>query len=131
MIAQAIPSYTMSVFCLPETLCEAFQLQFNAFWWGQINIGVHSLDGVQKSESAKEVRGSYVSIYCLFNQSMLAKQEWRLLLYDDLMVIRELRARYFQRSCRVFFKDENYYKGVFTGVLEMVVVLIYITVIGC
>lgn len=33
-----------------------------------------------------------------FNQSMLAKQGWRLLLYDDLMVTRELRARYFRRS---------------------------------
>lgn len=58
MIAQAIPSYTMSVFRLPETLCEAFQPQFNAFWWGQMNIGVHSLDRVEKNESAKEVRGS-------------------------------------------------------------------------
>lgn len=33
-VAQAIPSYTMSVFCLPGFLSDAFQRQFNAFWWG-------------------------------------------------------------------------------------------------
>lgn len=33
-----------------------------------------------------------------FNQAMLVKQGWQLLFYDDLLVLRVLRTRYFRRS---------------------------------
>ena len=36
-MAQAIPAYTMSVFILPNTLCDEMSSMVRAFWWGQSN----------------------------------------------------------------------------------------------
>ena len=36
-IAQAIPIYTMSVFKLPNTLCNKMTGMVRKFWWGQTN----------------------------------------------------------------------------------------------
>ncbi|XP_075665752.1 uncharacterized protein LOC142635493 [Castanea sativa] len=36
-IAQVIPTYTMSVFKLPDTLCDEMTSMVWAFWWGQSN----------------------------------------------------------------------------------------------
>ena len=35
-VAQAVPSYTMSCFKLPNTLCEELTGMFRQFWWGQV-----------------------------------------------------------------------------------------------
>lgn len=34
VVAQAIPSYTMGVFRLPEGFCNELQRKFTIFWWG-------------------------------------------------------------------------------------------------
>ena len=34
-VAQAIPTYTMSYFKLPESLCEELKSMIRNFWWGQ------------------------------------------------------------------------------------------------
>ena len=34
-VAQAIPTYTMSIFKLPDTLCDDFTRMMQRFWWGQ------------------------------------------------------------------------------------------------
>lgn len=98
-VAQAIPSYTMSVFCLPGFLSDAFQRQFNAFWWGsnEHRRRIHWM-GWRKMSQPKKLGGLGFQDLVCFNQSMLAKQGSRLLLYDDLLVTRVLRARYFRRS---------------------------------
>ena len=36
-MAQAIPAYTMSVFKLPDTLCDEMTSMVHSFWWGQTN----------------------------------------------------------------------------------------------
>jgi len=35
VVAQAIPTYTMSVFKLPDSLCEDLTSMIRNFWWGQ------------------------------------------------------------------------------------------------
>ena len=36
-IAQAVPSFTMSCFLLPNKLCDELQGMIRQFWWGQVN----------------------------------------------------------------------------------------------
>ena len=36
-IAQAVPSYTMSCFLLPNILCDDLAGITKQFWWGQVN----------------------------------------------------------------------------------------------
>ena len=36
-VAQAIPTYTMSVFKLLDTLCDEMTSMIHAFWWGHSN----------------------------------------------------------------------------------------------
>ena len=34
-VAQVIPSYTMSCFLLPMSVCEDLERDLRSFWWGQ------------------------------------------------------------------------------------------------
>ena len=37
IVAQVVPTYTMSVFKLPNTLCDEMMSMVRHFWWGQAN----------------------------------------------------------------------------------------------
>ena len=43
-MALAIPTYTMSCFKLPDTLCDELTAMIRKFWWGQGRMKTESLD---------------------------------------------------------------------------------------
>jgi len=49
-VVQAIPTYSMSVFQLPTTLCKDLQGLMQRFWWGHMvkEVNVHWMSWEKK-----------------------------------------------------------------------------------
>lgn len=98
-VAQAIPTYAMSVFKLPSTLCDDIQKVIAKFWWGS-NVkarSIHWMDWKKMCVSKKDGGLGFRDLGA-FNQALLGKQCWRLIHCPELLMSRLLRARYFPRG---------------------------------
>lgn len=96
-VAQAVPTYAMSVFKLPLGLCDDIQKSMAKFWWRskEENRGIHWARW-EKMSLAKS-RGSLgFREMSSFNQAFVAKQGWRLLLCPQSLVTKVLKARYYK-----------------------------------
>jgi hypothetical protein len=96
-VAQAIPTYTMGVFKLPATLCEELMQLSCYFWWAEDvehrKIHYIAWDTLIKKHGVMGFRDLK-----LFNQALLARQAWRLILYPNNLCARLLKAKYFPRG---------------------------------
>lgn len=97
-VIQSIPTYSMSIFSLPETLIDEIHTLMVKFWWG-------SRDGV-KGVYWKNWQSLYLSKskgelgfrdLKIFNQALLAKQGWRLSLDTSSLLARVLKAKYYPK----------------------------------
>ncbi|XP_024157591.1 uncharacterized protein LOC112165325 [Rosa chinensis] len=99
-VAQAIPTYSMSVFQLPIGVCKKFQAKVSKFWWGKGGgtKGVHwcSWDNLC---NRKEDGGLGFRDLRAFNQAMLAKTVWRIFWGQNSLVSALLQAKYFPGTC--------------------------------
>ena len=107
-VAQAIPTYAMSVFKLPTNLCNARQSIINQFWWStdQRRRKIHWVSSNRLCDrkddggfSFREIEDFNDAILAKqiedFNDAILAKQIWRFLQDESSLVYRIFRARYF------------------------------------
>ena len=96
-VAQAIPTYMMSVFCLPSGLIDEIHAMFARFWWGSNGVERkmhwHCWDSLCLPKSMGGL--GFRDLHC-FNLALLAKQAWRLC-QDGLSLLHQvLKARYYR-----------------------------------
>ncbi|XP_059451054.1 uncharacterized protein LOC132181841 [Corylus avellana] len=98
-VVQAIPTYCMSVFRLPKSLCSEINSLMQKFWWGhkekdkRIAWMSWSRMGLSKKRGGMGFRD-----FTCFNTALLAKQCWRIWKVPDSFVAKILKAKYFQES---------------------------------
>ncbi|KAL0410940.1 UNVERIFIED_CONTAM: putative mitochondrial protein [Sesamum latifolium] len=94
-VLQAIPTYPMSIFKIPDTLLRDIQSFIGDFWWhNKEKRKIHWLSWdklcVMKKEGGLGLRDLRD-----FNKAMLAKQLWRLLTNPTSLAGQVLKARYY------------------------------------
>jgi hypothetical protein len=98
-VLQAIPTYTMSVFKLPITLCREINSLFSKFSWGHLEnmdrMAWMSWKGLGRSKSTGGL--GYRDLES-FNLALLAKQGWRILQNTESLAARVLKGKYFPEN---------------------------------
>ena len=95
-VAQAIPTFAMSVFKFSATLCEELMHMTRDFWWGddEDRRRIHWLSW-EKLTKRKSQGGMGFKDLKVFNQALLARQAWRLIAHPDSLCARVLKAKYY------------------------------------
>ncbi|XP_022575814.1 uncharacterized protein LOC111215880 [Brassica napus] len=98
-VLQAIPTYTMSCFELPISLCKRIQSVLTRFWWdGGDNKRKMSWVAWKKLTRSKAEGGLGFRDIQLFNQALLAKISWRIITTPDCLLARVLKGKYCHRK---------------------------------
>ncbi|KAL5840007.1 hypothetical protein ACOSQ4_012615 [Xanthoceras sorbifolium] len=96
-VAQAISTVTMSIFQWPSALCNELCSMIMGFWWGATD-GNKKIRWVFKDKlCSPKICGKlgFKDLY-LFNQALLGKQAWRIVMNKDSLVARIFKAKYFK-----------------------------------
>ncbi|XP_019181686.1 PREDICTED: uncharacterized protein LOC109176751 [Ipomoea nil] len=97
-VAQAMPTFSMSVFLLPISICTAIERIMNRYWWGSgTDRGIH-WKAWDKLCVPKKHGGLGFKDLRAFNLAMLGKQAWRLLTNTDSLVAKIYKARYYPKD---------------------------------
>ena len=107
-VVQAIPTYTISCFLLPQGLCHEIEGLIRKFWWGQrgdrrkihwVKLGVMCDPKSESGMGFKELS--------LFNEALLAKQTRRLLQNKNSLFYRVFKRRFFP-DCSIMEAKESH-----------------------
>lgn len=98
-VVQSIPTYIMSCFELPSSLCNDLQQLMASFWWGSTGNEkkIHWV-AWDKLCTPKAEGGMGFRNFHLFNLALLAKQGWRLIMSPNSLVAQTFKAKYFPNS---------------------------------
>lgn len=99
-VLQAIPTYAMSIFHLPMTLCRSIEIALNDFWWCGQEVNRKGIRWRAWSDlcKPKSVGGMGFRSISKFNVSLLGKQAWRILNHPNSLVSKVFKAKYFKHS---------------------------------
>jgi hypothetical protein len=97
--AQAVPTYPMSCFRLSVPTCKKMKQYISKFWWG-CSIEFHKIHRQRwcRLTRSKGEGGMGFRDMSLFNQAMLGKQGWHLIMRSDSLCAKLLKGKYFS-SC--------------------------------
>ena len=95
-VIQAIPVYAMCIFKFPASLCEELSQIIRNFWWGdeENRKRTHWL-AWDKMTRPKGEGGMGFRDLRLFNQTLLAKQAWRLVVNPESLCAKVIKAKYY------------------------------------
>ena len=98
-VAMALPTYTMSCFKLPKTICQQIESVMAEFWWKnkQEGRGLHWKTWRHLCRP-KAVGGLGFKDIEAFNIALLGKQLWRMITHRDSLMAKIFKSRYFSKS---------------------------------
>ncbi|XP_042944649.1 uncharacterized protein LOC122278535 [Carya illinoinensis] len=118
-VALSIPSYSMSCFKLPESLCKELENMMAKFWWGQ-RREENKIRWVSwtKMCAPKQDGGMGFKDLHSFNMALLAKQAWRIMNEKSSLLHRIYKSKYFPNSCIQYAQLGNAPSYAWRGIWE-------------
>jgi hypothetical protein len=96
VVLQSLPTYVMGVFKFPVGLIEYLSKTVRDFWWGdQENRRRMHWMSWEKMTRPKHQGGMGFCDLGIFNQTLLARQAWRLIQYPNSLCASVLKAKYY------------------------------------
>ena len=103
-----ISTYSMSIFKLPNSICDNINSMLAKYWWGQTQAErkLHWVNWRKLCMEKKEGGMGFRDLHA-FNLVMLSKQAWRLIHENHSLFYRVYRARYFPNCSFMFVELGN------------------------
>jgi hypothetical protein len=99
-VAYAIPTYVMSLFLIPKTLCSAINSGLRKFWWGFPQDKKHSLSLLSWDSNCKpkSLGGLGIRSMASLNKALLARLGWKLVSNQPLPWVDSFRGKYLKHG---------------------------------